>query len=318
MLAALSTNTLLAGQCIGMARIQLLTALPVAAVLILLLRACRFDVPRALGKGLFLLLTALLLLGLAAELLRLFQIHQSLYPGSVVLPGLLIAVGLPYLYLRDQQALQRTGQCIFWLLAIAFLIFLVSVADRLELTNLQFPCLNSADFLTAVQSQLRIYPEFLLLFLWQNKAAEEGSAKLVAWQIGLTCGASVTLELLFGAGVEEMDYPISSAAKYGAVSVFTRLEWIQVGVWTLTLSLKLALYLASIRLAGEQCGLLTRKTSAKMDSPLLLLLAGLTMALRKTSPDAIYQVVLAMSAALTGILIVRRLLCLFPGFKRSE
>ena len=61
------------------------------------------------------------------------------------------------------------------------------------------------------------------------------------------------LELFYGAAMPLRADPLHAAARCGALSVFTRMEWLQLILWVMAVTVKLALYFyAMTRLLGGE------------------------------------------------------------------
>ena len=63
------------------------------------------------------------------------------------------------------------------------------------------------------------------------------------------------LELFFGAAMPTRQSPVQGAAQCGALSIFNRLEWLQILLWCMAVTVRLALYLyAMVELWGGRAG----------------------------------------------------------------
>ena len=63
------------------------------------------------------------------------------------------------------------------------------------------------------------------------------------------------LELFFGAAMPTRQTPVQGAAQCGALSIFNRLEWLQILLWCMAVTVRLALYLyAMVELWGGRAG----------------------------------------------------------------
>ena len=176
------------------------------------------------------LLFALLLAGTSVlELLRLWNLTQRLYPGAVTQLALCLLVLLPILYLRRVSAISQTAYVVLCLLCIATAGMLLSVFPRLHITNLQNAALIWPDFADAARDQLTLYPEYLLPALWPEP--QKRGRHTLLWLAGVALGFDVTihamLELFYGAAMPLRADPLHAAARCGALSVFTRMEWLQ-------------------------------------------------------------------------------------------
>lgn len=195
-----------------------------------------------------LLFAALLLYTSALELLRFWGLSQRLYPGMFSLTAVCLMSLLPVIYLRRVSAISQTAHVVLCrvILSSGFLIF--TVIPRLHLTNLQVLPLRPADLSSAAKEQLVLYPEYLLLALWPQRGTRPRFAwfRLAFLAIGFDVGIHWILELFYGAAMPLRIDPLHAAARCGALSVFNRLESLQLILWTMAVTLKLALYLYAI------------------------------------------------------------------------
>lgn len=132
---------------------------------------------------------------------------------------------------------------------------LLSVFPRLHITNLQNAALIWPDFADAARDQLTLYPEYLLPALWPEP--QKRGRHTLLWLAGVALGFDVTihamLELFYGAAMPLRADPLHAAARCGALSVFTRMEWLQLILWVMAVTIKLALYFyAMTRLLGGE------------------------------------------------------------------
>lgn len=194
------------------------------------------------------LLALLLVFSSALELLRLWQLSARVYPDTVTLTAVCLMVLLPVVYLRRVSAISQTANVLLCLLGAAAVVMVLSVAPRLRVEHLQMPALTPDVLQSAAGAQLVLYPEYLLPALWPEREKRGGHtlARLAAWAMLVDVGAHLLLELFFGAAMPGQSDPIHAAARCGALSIFNRLEWAQLILWTMTVSLKLALYLYAL------------------------------------------------------------------------
>lgn len=200
---------------------------------------------------------ALLAIGSALELLRLWQLFDSVYANSVTLLGVCFTVLVPVIYLRRVSSIAQTSNVVFWLLVCAAVLLVASVLDRLRVVNLQTVSLEKTVLMDALSGQLTLYPELLLPALWASSRSKKirHPARLSLAVVGLDLAIHLLLELFFGAAMPGHDNPVHTAAQTGALSVFNRLEWLQLVLWSAAVSVKLALYLyAAVRLVGGRTG----------------------------------------------------------------
>ena len=61
--------------------------------------------------------------------------------------------------------------------------------------------------------------------------------------------------MFFGAAMPTRQTPVQGAAQCGALSIFNRLEWLQILLWCMAVTVRLALYLyAMVELWGGRAG----------------------------------------------------------------
>lgn len=194
------------------------------------------------------MLALLLVFSSVLELLRLWRLSARIYPDTVTLAAICLMVLLPVIYLRRVSAISQTANVLLCLLAAAAVGMVLSVSPRLRVAHLQMPALEYGTLRDAANAQLVLYPEYLLPALWpeHEKRGDHTLARLAAWAVLVDVGAHCLLELFFGAAMPGQSDPIHAAARCGALSIFNRLEWIQLVLWTMAVSLKLALYLYAL------------------------------------------------------------------------
>ena len=193
----------------------------------------------------------------ATPLLRL--LFAVLLAGTSVLAvtqlALCLLVLLPILYLRRVSAISQTAYVVLCLLCVATAGMLLSVFPRLRVTNLQNIALTLPDFADAASDQLTLYPEYLLPALWPEpqKRGRHTLLRLAGAALGFDVAIHAVLELFYGAAMPLRADPLHAAARCGALSVFTRMEWLQLILWVMAVTVKLALYLyAMTRLLGGE------------------------------------------------------------------
>ena len=73
--------------------------------------------------------------------------------------------------------------------------------------------------------------------------------------LGFDAAVHLLLELFFGAAMPTRQTPVQGAAQCGALSIFNRLEWLQILLWCMAVTVRLALYLyAMVDLWGGRAG----------------------------------------------------------------
>lgn len=252
------------------------------------------------------LFACLLVFTSALELLRFWSLALRLYPGTVSLVGVCLMTLLPVIYLRRVSAISQTAHVVLCLLGVATFFMLLTVLPRLQITNLQMISFERMDYEMAVREQLTLYPEYLLPALWpeRNNRGIRPLFKLAALAIWFDVGIHFMLELFYGAVLPVRLDPIHAAARCGALSVFNRLESLQLILWVMAITLKLALYLYAIRRllrpAAEKDTAVSLTSFPLYFSGILLLCAFL----RKTDIDMAMQIRSAVTwgfVLLTGI-----------------
>lgn len=195
-----------------------------------------------------LLFAALLFYTSALEVLHFRDLAQRLYPGALSMTVICLVLLLPVVYLRRVSAISQTAHVVLCLLLLGTGFMLLTVLPRLQITNLQTQPLQFEDFLGAAEDQLVLYPEYLLPALWpqQKKARRHPMLRLALSALWFDVGMHLILELFYGAAMPLRIDPIHAAARCGALSVFNRLESLQLILWTMAVTLKLALYLYAI------------------------------------------------------------------------
>lgn len=254
LLVGLLANVLLRSQSGYWSRAGLITA-PFAALALAgagwLFARCWRIRPTLLNRW---LLASVLAGSAALEILRLWQLFGRAYPGETTLLVVSLMVLAPVIYLRRQSAIAQTANVVLSLLVVACVLMVVSVAPRLRADHLQTFYLQTSDFGNAFASQFVLYPEFLLPALWpdNDKRGSHTLLGLAGLTVGFDVAVNLLLELFFGAALPGRADPVHAAARCGALSVFNRLEWVQLILWSVAVSIKLALYLyALVRLGGH-------------------------------------------------------------------
>lgn len=198
-----------------------------------------------------LLFAGLLFYTSALELLHFWDLAQRLYPGTLSMTALCLMTLLPVIYLRRVSAISQTAHVVLCLLILASGFMLLTVLPRLKITNLQMISLQPSDFTTAAKEQLTLYPEYLLPALWpqqKNIKRRHPLLRLAMMALWFDVGIHWILELFYGAAMPDRIDPIHAVARCGALSVFNRLESLQLILWVMAITLKLALYLYAISL----------------------------------------------------------------------
>lgn len=199
------------------------------------------------------LLMALLALSSAAEILRLWRLFESAYPDGMSMFGICLMIVVPVIYLRRVSSVAQTANVVLSVLLVSGLLMLLSIASQLRLSNLQSIPLTFQQVQTTLWAQSILYPEFLLPALWPGSArfGRHTLLRLSGWSLAFSVAAHLVLELFFGADALTQENPLHAAAQSGTLSIFNRLEWIQLILWMMIVTIKLALYLyAGVHLMG--------------------------------------------------------------------
>lgn len=249
----LLVNVLLRAQTLFWTRNGLLSLLPgilvTAAAGLLFARMW----PIAQCRALRTVFVALLLAGSVLDILSLASLYDAVYPDAVNLLGICLTVLIPVAYLRRVSAIAQTANVVLGLLLTACAFLVLSVGGRLRVVNLQSPAMDAAVWQEALRAQCVLYPELLLPALWPDheKRGSHTVLRLAAFSGLFNVGVHLLLELFFGAAMPDTENPLHQAARCGALSIFDRMEWLQLIVWTMAVSVKLALHLYAItRLTG--------------------------------------------------------------------
>lgn len=199
------------------------------------------------------LLLVLLAMSSAIEILRLWRLFVSAYPDGMSMFGICLMIVAPVIYLRRVSSIAQTANVVLAVLFVASVFMVISIASQLRLSNLQSIPLSARQVEITVCAQSILYPEFLLPALWPGSARFGKHTLLRLAGFGLTFSAAVHLlmELFFGADAPLRENPLHTVAQSGALSIFNRLEWLQLILWTMVVTVKLALYLyAGVHLMG--------------------------------------------------------------------
>lgn len=210
---------------------------------------------RQMGQSMFLRwgLLALLAMSSAAEILRLWQLFESAYPDGMSMFGICLMIVAPVIYLRRVSAIAQTANVVLAVLLAASVLMVVSIAAQLHISNLQCVPLTLQQARETLLAQAVLYPEFLLPSLWPDTArfGRYTLPKLAGGGLAFSVAAHLLLELFFGADAPVQENPLHTAAQSGSLSIFNRLEWLQLILWMMVVTIKLALYLyAGIHLMG--------------------------------------------------------------------
>ena len=198
-------------------------------------------------------LLALLAMSAALEILRLWRLLASVYPDGMNMFGICLMIVVPVIYLRRVSSIAQTANVVLSVLLVSCLLLVISVAPQLHISNLQCVPVSRAQISTTLWAQIVLYPEYLLPALWPDSArfGRHTLLRLAGWGLSFSLADHLLLELFFGADAPLQENPLHTAAQSGALSVFNRLEWLQLILWTMIVTIKLALYLyAGVHLMG--------------------------------------------------------------------
>lgn len=194
---------------------------------------------------------SVLLLGTSAlEILQFWQMLRRLYPETASLTAICLMLLLPVLYLRRVSSLSQTAHVVLCLLVLGTAFLLLTILPLLHFTNLQPIPLEREDYAAAARAQLILYPEYLLPAVWPRCGREPRRPRLRLAAIALwsDVGLHLVLELFYGAAMPQRTDPVHAVARSGALSIFNRLESVQLVFWIMALTVKLALYLYAMAL----------------------------------------------------------------------
>ena len=243
LLLSVMVRSLLLGQALYWSRAGMLMLLP--GILISALAGILFAHawPQARNRFTELIFILLLVLGAVLDLLSLWNLYTAVYPDAVSLVGICLTALVPVLYLRRVSSIAQTSNVVLGLLFAAGLILVFSVSDRLAVTNLRVEA-DPQDLQTALAAQCALSQELLLPALRQKKHCPVNRTvfRLALFAGLFQAGLHLLLELFFGAAMPEAVNPLHQAARCGNLSIFDRLEWLQLIVWTMAISVKLGLY----------------------------------------------------------------------------
>ncbi len=222
-------------------------------------RCASVSVGQLAGKNALLqkVLCVLLAISSALEILRLHALFGSVYPGTLGLAGTCFVVLAPVIYLRREPALRQTANALLVFGAACMAIMVLSVAPRLRVPNLHAAPLTGQDWQAAFVSQLALPPEYLLFALWPPQPGQRcrKAVTFAASALGFDAAVHLLLELFLARPCPPAKPRCRGAAQCGALSIFNRLEWLQILLWCMAVTVRLALYLyAMVELWGGRAG----------------------------------------------------------------
>lgn len=199
------------------------------------------------------ILLALLAMSSAVEILRLWRLFVSAYPDGMSMFGICLMIVVPVIYLRRVSSIAQTANVVLAVLLVTSVLLVASIAQELRLYNLQCVSLTGEQVRRTFLAQAVLFPEYLLPALWPGSArfGKRTLLRLSVFGVGFSVAAHFILELFFGADAPLQENPLHTAAQSGALSIFNRLEWLQLILWTMIVTIKLAMYLyAGVHLMG--------------------------------------------------------------------
>lgn len=258
LLLSLWLNTLLCRQTAYWSRLGVL-ACPLSVAFVASVALCFARAWRTAERLRWLRLAFGLLLGgsSALEILRFWRLLETVSPNSQTLLEACLLLLLPVLYLRRVSAIAQTANVVLTVLLLAGAVLVASVSADLRVANLQPAPWTAANWQQTLLAQCVLYPEFILPALWpdREKRGSHTVIRLAVLGTAFSVGMHILLELYFGAGMPDQETPVHAAAQSGSLSIFNRLEWLQLLLWAMLVSIKLALYLyAVVRLLGGKNG----------------------------------------------------------------
>lgn len=172
-----------------------------------------------------------------------WQFYKTVFPrqiGCWAFLGLVLAAAM-LLGEGQRGSLENMAKILAALSAVALLIMLVSGWpvfhwENLSTVELSYPWLVHVRFL----------PEYLILCGLLRPKSPKAIFGLPGVFWGIQAALAVITELALGSTAGK-DFPIYSVALLGKISVFNRLEGIQVLCWLLLLCLKTALFLWAVK-----------------------------------------------------------------------
>ena len=229
--------------------------MPISAVALTLAALAFGWAWRLLGQNLLVRwsLLALLAMSSALEILRLWRLYSSAYPDGMSMFGICLMIVAPVIYLRRVSSIAQTANVVLAVLLVTSVLLVISIAPELRLFNLQCVGLSEQQVQATFLAQMVLFPEYLLPALWPGSArfGKHTLLRLSVFGAGFSVAAHFVLELFFGADAPLQENPLHTAAQSGALSIFNRLEWLQLILWTMIVTIKLAMYLyAGVHLMG--------------------------------------------------------------------
>lgn len=191
------------------------------------------------------LLAGCFLFSAAVDLLDLNRFYQAAYPNQLHgwLLGILL-LGVAVMAVRGElRTLKHLTRIIFPLLVASLALLVLSCAGLFHPTNLSVWEGREVARAAISLRDLVPWPEYLALALW---GVQEGTAPLL-WVPAARTGVSVFILILaeLALGDRGAQWPAHSLSLLGQLSIFNRLEWLQITVWLLQILTRLgfSLYL---------------------------------------------------------------------------
>ena len=187
----------------------------------------------------------------AVDLLDLNRFYQAAYPDQLhgwLLGILLLAVAVMAVR-GNLRTLKHLTRIVFPLLAFSLVLLVLSCLGLFHPSNLSVWEGREVSRAAISLRNLIPWPEYLALALWGSR---EGTFPLF-WVPMARTGVSAFILILaeLALGDRGAQWPAHSLSLLGQLSVFNRLEWIQITVWLLLLLTRLGF---SLYLAGQLTG----------------------------------------------------------------
>ena len=185
-------------------------------------------------------LCVLLAISSALEILRLHALFGSVYPGTLGLAGTCFVVLAPVIYLRREPALRQTANALLVFGAACMAIMVLSVAPRLHVPNLHAAPLTGQDWQAGVCFSAGAPAGISAVCLLAPQPGQRcrKAVTFAASALGFDAAVHLLLELFFGAAMPTRQTPVQGAAQCGALSIFNRLEWLQILLWCMAVTVR--------------------------------------------------------------------------------
>lgn len=183
-----------------------------------------------------------LLISASHSATEMWQFYKTVFPNQIGCWTFFWLVIGAAMLLSDSRrgSLNNMAKILASLSLGALLVLIISGWSMFHWENLSTEAVSYPQLF-----QVRLFPEYLIFcgLLRPQKAKTIFSFSFAFW--GIQSALAIVVELVLG-GNPAQDFPIYSVALLGKISVFNRLEGVQVLCWLLLLCLKLALYLWAV------------------------------------------------------------------------